>query len=112
MAEGEEKEKAMGPALESLAFLEKEIKGKKFFGGEKIGFLDLAVGWIPHWLNVLAEVGSMKLLDAEKFPSLHEWAENFIQISPIKECIPPREELVSYFHSALIYLRSLSANKP
>ncbi|KAL6319542.1 hypothetical protein AAG906_014218 [Vitis piasezkii] len=111
-AEGEEKEKAMESALESFAFLEKAIKGKKFFGGEKMGFLDLVVGWIPHWLSVLEEVRGMKMLDAEKFPSLHEWAENFIQIPLIKECIPPRDVLVNHFHATFSSLRSLSANKP
>lgn len=101
----------MEVALESFAFLEKEIKGKKFFGGEKMGFLDLTVGWIPHWLNVMEEVGDMKLLDAERFPSLHEWAENFIQIPAIKECIPPRDDLVNYMNGILTYLRLFSAKK-
>uniref|UniRef100_A0A5B7B3R9 Probable glutathione S-transferase n=1 Tax=Davidia involucrata TaxID=16924 RepID=A0A5B7B3R9_DAVIN len=111
-AEGEGKEKAIESAQESLAFLEKQIEGKIFFGGEQIGFLDLVVGWIPLWLGVMEEAGGMKLLEAEKFPSLHEWAQNFIQIPLIKECLPPREELASYFQASLGYLRSLAANKP
>ncbi|ONI09272.1 hypothetical protein PRUPE_5G228000 [Prunus persica] len=111
-AEGEEKEKAIESALESLAYLEKQIEGKKFFGGEEIGYLDLALGWIPHWLNTMEEAGGMKLLEAERFPSLHEWGHNFIQIPLIKECLPPREKLVNYLNASLTYLRSLSANKP
>lgn len=111
-AEGEEKEKAIESALESLAYLEKQIEGKKFFGGEEIGYLDLALGWIPHWLNTMEEAGGMKLLEVERFPSLHEWGHNFIQIPLIKECLPPREKLVNYLNASLTYLRSLSANKP
>ncbi|CAL9031651.1 unnamed protein product [Prunus brigantina] len=111
-AEGEEKEKAIESALESLAYLEKQIEGKKFFGGEEIGYLDLALGWIPHWLNTMEEAGGMKLLEAERFPSLHEWGQNFIQIPLIKECLPPREKLVNYLNASLTYMRSLSANKP
>ncbi|KAK3406062.1 hypothetical protein EUGRSUZ_K02251, partial [Eucalyptus grandis] len=75
--DGQEKEKAMETALESFAYLEKQIEGKKFFGGEKIGYLDLMAGWIPHFLGVLEEAGGMKIIDAERFPSLHEWAQNF-----------------------------------
>lgn len=111
-AEGEKKEKAIEAALESLEHLEKQIEGKKFFGGEQIGYLDLVVGWIPHWLNVMEEVGGMKLLKVEKFPCLLEWGQHFIHTPLIKECIPPREKLVEYMSGSIRYFRSLAANKP
>jgi len=110
-AEGEEKEKAIELAKESLSFLEKQIEGKMFFGGEKIGFLDLAVGWIPLCLDVMEQVGEMKLFDAKKFPSLHEWSQNFIQSPLIKEALPPREKLVAYLTASVSYLRSLASQK-
>nr|QMS43722.1 glutathione S-transferase [Betula platyphylla] len=110
LAEGEEKIKAIESAQESLAFLEKQIEGKKYFGGEEIGFLDLAAGWIPLWLNVMEEVGGMKLLDAERFPFLHEWARNFMEIPLIRESIPPRDKLLDYFHASISYMRSLATN--
>ncbi|KAK6249738.1 hypothetical protein SCA6_003743 [Theobroma cacao] len=47
-AEGNEKEKAIESAAESFAFLEKQLEGKKYFGREQIGYLDLAFGWIPQ----------------------------------------------------------------
>ncbi|KAI9174744.1 hypothetical protein LWI28_022172 [Acer negundo] len=109
-AEGEEKEKAIESAAESFAFLEKQLEGNKYFGGEEIGFLDLALGWIPHWLNVMEQVGDMKLLDADNFPLLHQWAHRFIQLPLIKSCLPPRENLVNYFTASLTYMRSLKAN--
>ncbi|KGN63854.1 probable glutathione S-transferase [Cucumis sativus] len=110
-AEGEEKEKAVEAAIQNLALLDKEIQGKKFFGGEQIGYLDLAAGWICHWLNVLDEVGEMNVFDRERVPSLHEWAQNFIHVPVIKESLPPRETLVNYFKGSLSYVRSLAANK-
>lgn len=97
-AKGEEKEKAVESALESLAFLEKQIEGKKFFSGEEIGYLDLVAGWISLWLGIMEEVGGMKLLEKERFPSLCEWSHNFIHIPLIKECVPARENLLNYFH--------------
>ncbi|KAH7528645.1 hypothetical protein FEM48_Zijuj05G0094100 [Ziziphus jujuba var. spinosa] len=71
-SEGEKKEKAIKAAVESLATVDKQIEGKKCFGGERIGYLDLVYGWLAHWLNVMEEVGGMKLLDKESFPSLHQ----------------------------------------
>lgn len=107
----EKKEKAVEAAVQNLGLLDKEIQGKKFFGGEQIGYLDLAAGWICHWLNVLDEVGEMNVFDKERVPSLHEWAQNFIQIPVIKESLPPRENLVNYFKGSLSYVRSLAAKK-
>lgn len=94
-----------------MALLDKEIEGKRFFGGEKINYLDLAAGWMCHWLDVLDEVGEMKVFDKERVPSLHEWAQNFIHTPVIKESLPPRENLVNNFKGSLSYARSLAANK-
>lgn len=111
VAQGEEKAKAVEAAVESLAFLEKQIQGKKFFGGEKIGYLDIVAGWISYWLNILEELGEMELINADKFPSLHEWGHNFIQTSPINDCIPPREMVVEYFSFGINYVRSLASSE-
>ncbi|XWS60905.1 hypothetical protein CRYUN_Cryun07bG0078400 [Craigia yunnanensis] len=110
-AEGDEKEKAIETAVESFAFLENQLERRKYFGGEQIGYLDLALGWIPHWLNVMEEVGCMKLADAQRFPLLHQWAEDFIGTPLIKECLPPRDKLVEYFTASINYLRSLAASQ-
>ncbi|KAI3421582.1 uncharacterized protein J3R85_012087 [Psidium guajava] len=107
-----EKEKAVEAVLESFTYLEKQIEGKKFFAGDKIGYLDLVVGWIPHWLGVMEEIGGMKILDAERFPSLHEWAQNFVEIPLIKEFLPPRDKLVNHMTARLSLVRSSAPNKP
>ncbi|KAJ6687343.1 GLUTATHIONE S-TRANSFERASE [Salix koriyanagi] len=105
--DGEEREKAIESAQESFAFLEKLIQGKKYFSGEdEIGYLDLALGWIPLCLDIMEEVGGMKLVDAEKFPSLLEWAHNFAEIPLIKERFPPRNALANYFHKIVGLKRS------
>lgn len=59
----------------------------------------------------MEQVGEMKLLDAEKFPSLHEWSQNFIKIPLIKEALPPREKLVDNFTASVSYMRSLASQK-
>ncbi|XP_022850043.1 probable glutathione S-transferase isoform X2 [Olea europaea var. sylvestris] len=110
-SEGENKKKAIETAQEMFEHLEKQIAGKKYFGGEKIGYLDLVIGWTSLWLNAMEEVGGMKLLVPEKFPSLSEWTQNFIRVPAIQDSLPPLENVVNYFQVGLNYLRSLSANK-
>ncbi len=73
---------------------------KKFFGGETIDFLDLVVGYLPNWLKFKEELGAIKLLDAEKFPSFHEWAKKFVEIPIIKEKIPMPEDLINYVNTS------------
>ncbi|TKY53384.1 glutathione S-transferase [Spatholobus suberectus] len=106
----EKRRKSCGCCTRVTGILEKEIQGKKYFGGEKIGYLDIVAGWMSHWLNVLEELGEMELLSAERFPSLHEWKQNFIQTSPVTDCIPPRESVVEYFSFGINYTRSLAAS--
>ncbi|KAL0397477.1 UNVERIFIED_CONTAM: Glutathione transferase GST 23 [Sesamum calycinum] len=46
ISQGQDQEEAIALAAGNLKFLEELLKGKKFFGGETIGYLDLAlVGW-------------------------------------------------------------------
>ncbi|KAF7819944.1 putative glutathione S-transferase [Senna tora] len=111
VAQGEEKVKAIESALESLSFLEKQIEGEKYFGGEKLGFLDIVAGWIPHWSNVMEQLGDMELLTSQRFPNLHAWGHNLMNTSPINHCIPPREAIYDYFNFGFTYMRSMAANK-
>jgi glutathione S-transferase len=67
---GEEKgrEKAVEEASEILKFLEKELKEKRFFGGESIGMVDIAANIIGFWLGACEEASGVELLTREKFP--------------------------------------------
>ncbi|XP_059632351.1 glutathione transferase GST 23-like [Cornus florida] len=98
-SDGEEKEKAVKLSIEALEKIEGELKLKenKFFGGENIGYLDLAMGWIPHWLPVWEEVGAMKIVDPLKFPATISWMNNFLNHPVIKDSLPPRDKMIVYF---------------
>ncbi|KAK4280730.1 hypothetical protein QN277_012311 [Acacia crassicarpa] len=109
VAQGEGKGEAIGSALESLALLDKQIQGKRYFGGEEIGYLDIVAGGIPYWLNVLEQVGDMELLTPQRFPHLHQWSLNLMQTSPVKDCLPPRDSVVNYFSFGLNKARSMSS---
>lgn len=63
----------MGESLEALKTMEEELRGREFFGGESLRFVDLVVGWTPHWVLVFEEVAEFNILDADAVPSLHAW---------------------------------------
>ncbi|KAL1328787.1 hypothetical protein HN51_038566 [Arachis hypogaea] len=95
---GEEKEKALNTASEVLDKLEEEIKGKKFFGGDNIGYLDIALGWISYIIPIWEEVGSIQIIDRLKLPAINEWMTNFLNHPVVKDSLPPRDKALDYYH--------------
>lgn len=96
---GDEQEKSVKEAKEVMDKIEEEIiKGKKFFGGDNIGYLDLAFGWIPYWLPIWEEVGSMQIVDPLKHCAISAWNTNFLSHPIIKDCLPPRDKMLVYSH--------------
>ncbi|KAF2320270.1 hypothetical protein GH714_026551 [Hevea brasiliensis] len=95
--QGKEREEEIPRAMEILQHLEEELKGKKFFGGEKIGLVDLALGWLAYYLGIIEEVIGLKLIDQEKFPLLLQWIQEFSTAPIIQENWPPRDKLIAKF---------------
>ncbi|KAK1420685.1 hypothetical protein QVD17_22491 [Tagetes erecta] len=85
-------EQAIAEACEKLQILENElnVKGNKFFGGDNINFIDIAANVIAYWLGMLEEGTEIRFFTKEKFPKLHEWADNFVKVETVKEVLPPR----------------------
>ncbi|KAK4427810.1 Glutathione transferase GST 23 [Sesamum alatum] len=97
-SEGERQERAMKEAIENLEKVEEKLKGKRFFGGDRIGHVDLIMGFVSYMLPVWEEVAGVKILDPSKFPALAAWSSNFLNHEAIKsEYLPPRAESVAYF---------------
>ncbi|KAJ4721422.1 Glutathione S-transferase [Melia azedarach] len=63
---GKDEEEAIAEAHGNLKFLEEELKGNKFFGGEKIVLLDLALGCLTYFAFLLEEIIGLKI--KESFP--------------------------------------------
>lgn len=98
---GEEQEKGKQEASEKLKILEEELKNKKFFGGNRIGMVDIVGSAIAYWTKAMEEVSGMELLGEEKYPKLWKWAEEFVGCSSIRECLPPKDELCDRFRAIL-----------
>ncbi|KAK1377453.1 Glutathione transferase [Heracleum sosnowskyi] len=95
----DERERAIDEAMEHLKTLENELKGKKFFGGDEIGLVDIAANFVALWLDVILELVGIKLLTKEKFPRLCDWVDDYLNCSIIKETLPAREDLLDRFRA-------------
>ncbi|KAK7815665.1 glutathione transferase gst 23 [Quercus suber] len=94
---GEEQEKALKESLEIVKIVEERGLGeKKFFGGDKIGIVDIAFVEFAYWLEFIEEIVGVKLLDANAFPHLHAWKKNLKEVPVIKENLPDHGEIFSF----------------
>ncbi|KAJ1376762.1 Thioredoxin-like superfamily [Sesbania bispinosa] len=91
-----EREKNVEELFVAMQFLENELKDK-FFGGEEIGFVDIAAVFIAFWVPLIQQVAGLHLFSSEKFPKLYKWSQEFINHPLVKECLPPRDPLFAFF---------------
>ena len=96
-SKGEEQEKAIEETTKLLKTLEGQLKGKKFFGGDTIGMIDIVASFIGFWLGILLEAAGLELLTDEKFPKLCKWIDEYVNCGVVKENLPNREKQIAYF---------------
>ncbi|KAI3467421.1 hypothetical protein Pfo_024084 [Paulownia fortunei] len=106
MADGEESIKAavVEEANQGLVLLEDAFincsKVQKFFGGDKIGYLDIALGSFLVWVRVIQKLGNVSLIDESKTPNLFKWAQDFSADVAVKDVLPETDkplEFAKYF---------------
>lgn len=90
VAEGEEAQIAVrNQLIEATLVLEEAFvncsKDKAYFGGDNIGFLDIAFGSFLVWVRVAEKRTSLKVLDEASTPRLVRWAENFCAHDAVKD---------------------------
>ncbi|XP_050118550.1 glutathione S-transferase U17-like isoform X4 [Malus sylvestris] len=115
-AEGDEARKA---AVEQVAegldkmeeAFQKTSKGKDFFSGDKIGYLDIAFGCFLGWLRVTEKMNGIKLLDEAKIPGLAKWAEKFRADPAVKDVMPETDKLAEVAKIVTARLRAAGASK-
>jgi len=98
-AEGEEaKAAALEQVREGLVLLEDAFikcgKGKGFFGGDTIGYLDIAFGSFLGWVRTTEKMADIKLIDETKTPGLFGWAKRFGSNAAVKDVIPETDKIV------------------
>ncbi|PIN07676.1 Glutathione S-transferase [Handroanthus impetiginosus] len=97
-SEGEKQARAVNVAIEALEKVEEQLRGKSFFGGDTIGYLDLIMGFVSYLLPIWEEIAQVKIFDPLKFPGIAAWTKNFLNHEVIKaENLPSKDEMLRYF---------------
>ncbi|MQM02301.1 hypothetical protein Taro_035067 [Colocasia esculenta] len=88
---GEEQKKAAEELKENLKTFGGSLKGKKLFGGETIGYVDIVAGWLAYWLPVIEEIAGVSIV--EELPEISAWFDELLRVEVVKQCLPPREKI-------------------
>ncbi|KAK9186257.1 hypothetical protein WN943_026621 [Citrus x changshan-huyou] len=107
-AEGKERELVTEEFFQQMEFLENELNGKDFFGGETIGFVDIVAIVVAIWFPLTQEVLGVETFTEEKFPVLFKWIRKITEIDVVNECRPPREKHLAYVKARIEDLKSAS----
>lgn len=94
---GEKQAKALEAMKEALGILESEISGKKFFGGDEIGYVDIVVGWSSYWLQFVEIAANYTAMDSTKYPQMDRWMKIFLEVPLIKDNIPPYDGMLGIY---------------
>ncbi|OAY28878.1 probable glutathione S-transferase [Manihot esculenta] len=83
---GEEQEAAKKEFIEALKLLEGELGNKPYFGGENIGYVDVALVPFYSWFYAYETFGNFSI-EAE-CPVLIAWAKRCLQKESISKALP------------------------
>ncbi|GJM91288.1 hypothetical protein PR202_ga07650 [Eleusine coracana subsp. coracana] len=96
----EEKAKALKQtytAVETLELAFREYsKGKPFFGGDSVGYLDIILGGMIPVVHYIEAHYGIKLFDSTRSPLLKSWMECFGTLDATKSVLPSVESLIEY----------------
>ncbi|KZV32260.1 hypothetical protein F511_26564 [Dorcoceras hygrometricum] len=99
--EGDSRKETLDKITEGLVFLEKAFKdsskGKPFFGGETVGYLDIAMGSVVGWIKVAETLIGQKIFDDEKAPLLVGWIDKIYSENSVKDAMLNPQTLLEVF---------------
>lgn len=94
MNKGEEQTAAKTEFIESLKLLEAELGDKLFFGGEKMGLVDVCL--VPHysWFYCYEKCADFSV-EAE-CPKLVEWARRCMKLESVAKSLPDQKKIYEF----------------
>jgi len=98
MTKGEAQEEAKRELVESLMLIEGALKefssGKTYFGGETLGFLDIAFIPLTGWFYTYETLGKFKIPLEDKCPCLKAWMKACMERDSVNRLLPRPEKIL------------------
>uniref|UniRef100_J3N4A7 Glutathione S-transferase n=1 Tax=Oryza brachyantha TaxID=4533 RepID=J3N4A7_ORYBR len=102
--------KQMLVAVDNLETAFKECsKGKPFFGGDTVGYLDITLGAVVGWARAGEVLFGRKLFDATRSPLLEAWMDRFVALDVVKAVLPDNGRLIEYGKMRMAHYAKLAA---
>ncbi|KAH6756375.1 glutathione S-transferase TAU 18 [Perilla frutescens var. hirtella] len=90
--DGEKAAAAVEEAKKGLSLFDEALvkcsKGQNFFGGDRMGYLDIALGSLLSWIKVIQILRNVSLIDESTTPNLFRWAPRFAADHAVKDVFP------------------------
>ncbi|XP_021759573.1 probable glutathione S-transferase parA [Chenopodium quinoa] len=83
---GEEEEKAKKEFIENLKILEGVINNQQFFGGDTLGYIDIALIPIAPWFYAFEKFGNFSI--EASCPKIVTWAKRCMEKSSVSGSLP------------------------
>ncbi|CAN6684386.1 unnamed protein product [Malus baccata var. baccata] len=91
---GEEQDAAKKEFLDCIGVLEGELEDKPFFGGETLGFVDVALIPFYSWFLVYEKFGNFSV-EAEH-PKFIAWAKRCMEKESVSKSLPEQEKVYDF----------------
>ncbi|CAO2208388.1 unnamed protein product [Urochloa humidicola] len=86
-------------------------KGRRFFAGDGVGFLDIVLGSYVGWFRAAERITGRPVLDEARTPRLAAWAARFCAHEAVADVMPDAGMLVE-FGAALRAALEANASRP
>ncbi|KAF2286195.1 hypothetical protein GH714_011599 [Hevea brasiliensis] len=91
---GDEQEAAKKEFIEALKLLEGELGNKPYFGGESMGYVDVALIPFYSWFYAYETCGNFSI--EPECPVLIAWAKRCLQKESVSESVPDPEKVYEF----------------
>eukprot|EP00252_Welwitschia_mirabilis_P004854 TRINITY_DN1517_c0_g1_i2.p1 TRINITY_DN1517_c0_g1~~TRINITY_DN1517_c0_g1_i2.p1 ORF type:complete len:229 (-),score=16.79 TRINITY_DN1517_c0_g1_i2:282-968(-) len=93
--------KAVEDVQQNFGHLEEALKttfgGKAYFGGSKVGYVDVVLGSLYAIIKATENIGNVVFIDDSKTPLLNAWLKRFAETEGVKGLLPDPAIITEFF---------------